>query len=64
MKKKITLIVIGILLIICSNTIFTIFYSEGAYTEVFKITKILSIMLTGLVFSLLGLLFPFKENEK
>ncbi|MBM7835994.1 hypothetical protein [Clostridium sardiniense] len=39
MKKRITFIVIGILLIIFSNTIFTIFYSRGAYPEVFEITK-------------------------
>lgn len=64
MKKRITFIVIGLVLIIFSNNIFTISYSLGGYTEVFEITKTLSIMLTGLVFSLLGLLFPFKENEK
>lgn len=64
MKKRITFIVIGLVLIIFSNTIFTISYSLGAYPDVFEITKTISIMLTGLVLSLLGLLFPFKENEK
>ena len=61
MKLRIFLIIVGLIFILFSNSIFNIFYSsviELIY-ESFTIIKNISIIIIGLLLSLVGLFFPY-----
>ncbi|MDO5040088.1 hypothetical protein [Clostridium sp.] len=63
LKIRVLLILLGAILIILSNNIFDIFYT-GVRSEVFEITKTISIMFIGIVIVLVGILFPFSDKPK
>lgn len=61
MKLRIFLIIVGLIFILFSNSIFNIFYSSviELIDESFTIIKNISIIIIGLLLSLVGLFFPY-----